>query len=128
MNTILKFNNRTLYNPTKKVISSVLRKTHAHYEMSLYLMKTRIEPSIIDQLYSHGHYQTSSGGTLSLHKGMVYLTLGDTIRSLRELNKLEKTMELSKQEILIHYRMYPEHIKMNESFQKMLGAAWKKNL
>ncbi len=79
MKSILKFNDRILHNPTKKVISSVLRKTHAHYEMSLYLMKTRIEPSIIDHLYSHEHYQTPNGGILSLHKGMVYLTLGGTI-------------------------------------------------
>jgi hypothetical protein len=127
MKTILRFNNRILYNPTKKVISSVLHKSPAYYEMSLYLMKTRIEPSIINHLYLHGHYQTSNGGTLSLHKDMVYLTLGSTINSLRTLSMIKKQMELSKQEVLIHYPLYPEHIKMNESFQKMLGKAWKKN-
>lgn len=127
MKTTLKFNDRILYNPTKKVVSSVLRKTSAYYEMSLYLMKTRIDPSIIDQLYSQGHYQTSNGGVLSLHKNMVYLTISGVIYSLRDLNKLEKKMELSKQEVLIHYRLYPEHIKINESFQKMLGKAWTKN-
>lgn len=127
MKSILKFNNRILHNPTKKTISSVLHKTPAYYEMSLYLMKTRIEPSIVSQLHAHGHYQTSHGGVLSLHKDMVYLTTGNTITSLRDLSTLERQMEASKQEVLIHYQTYPEHIRDNEMFIKMLGKAWKKN-
>ena len=127
MQALLKFNNITLRTPTKKTISSVLRKTQAYYELSLYLMKTRIDPHILSCLYSQGYYQTSSGGILTLHKNMVYLTLGSTIKSLRDSNLLEKRLDSSKQEVLIHYPTYPEHIKDINMFNKMLGKAWKKN-
>ncbi len=124
----LKFDHRTLYNPTKKTISSVLRgRKQVQYEMSLYLMKSRIDPTIISHLYNRGYYQTSSGAKLILHKNMVYLTVSSMINSLRDVTKLEKKMELGKQEILIHYPIYPENIRNIEMFNNMLGGAWKKN-
>lgn len=128
MKSILKFDHRTLYNPTKKIISSVLRsRKPTYYEMSLYLMKSRIDPIIINRLYSRSYYQTSSGAKLILHKNLVYLTLGGIINSLRDVTKLEKEMDSGKQEVLIHYPIYPENIRNIEMFNKMLGGAWKKN-
>ena len=127
MKSIFRVGNKTFYNPTRKIISSTLHKTRAYYEMSLYLMKTRIQPVILNQLYSRGYYQTSNGGKLTLYKNMVYLTLGGMIYSLRDLTILEKRMDSSKQEVLIHYPIYPERIKDIDMFNKMLGKAWKKN-
>lgn len=128
MKSVLKFDHRTLYNPTKKIISSVLRgRKPAHYGMSLYLMKSRIDPTIISHLYTRSYYQTSSGAKLILHKNMVYLTVSGLINSRKDVTKLEKKMDLGKQEILIHYPIYPENIRNIEMFNKMLGGAWKKN-
>ncbi len=127
MKSIIRFDSRTLYNPTRKIISSTLHKTRAYYELSLYLMKTRIQPTILNHLYSRGYYQTSSGGKLTLYKNMVYLTLGGMICSLKDLTILEKRMDSSKQEVLIHFPIYPERIKDIDMFNRMLGKAWKKN-
>lgn len=127
MKSTLEFGGRVLYNPTKKIISSILRKHSAYYRISLYLMKTRISPDIIHQLYSHGTYRTSYGDNLILRKDMVYLIAEGNVRSLGDVSKLEKRIENSKQEVLIHYPTYPEYIKNIDMFNKMLGKAWKKS-
>lgn len=126
MQSTLKFGNQILHNPTKKVITSVLRKTPAYYEMSLYLMKSRINPQIISHLYFHGCYDTSSGAVLILHKNMPYLTIGSMISSLRAISDVENRFENGRMEVLMQYPTYPENIRTNEEITRMLGKAWKK--
>ena len=63
-----------------------------------------------------------------LRNNRACLTLRGRIRSLKDMNRLEKVMEDSKYEAIMHYPTYPENIKKIEMFNKMLGIAWKKNL
>lgn len=63
-----------------------------------------------------------------MQNNMAYLTIKGKIGSLRDLNRLEKVMEESRYEAIMHYPTYPENIKKIEMFSKMLGKAWKKNL
>lgn len=128
MHTKIYFNNQIFYNPTRKVISKILHQSSAYFEMSLYLMKTRLVSSILSILIRYGHYQTNNGASLIFKKNMVYLTLGGQITSLRDLNRLENIFEKSKYEVIMHYPTYPENVKKVKSFHRMLGAAWKKNL
>jgi hypothetical protein len=125
---ILEIDDRKLYNPTKKIVKQVLSEQDSvYYSMSLYLLKTRITSQIMKTLYSSREYKTESGGILILHKNMVYLTLKSPVKNLRDIHKLENIINSSIQEVLFHYRTYPEHIKMNVTFIKMLGKGWKKN-
>ncbi|MDP3105782.1 MAG: hypothetical protein Q8M95_14380 [Candidatus Methanoperedens sp.] len=62
-----------------------------------------------------------------LRNNRAYLTLRGKIRNLRDMNWLEKVMEDSNHEAIMHYPTYPENIKKIEMFNKILGKAWKKN-
>ncbi len=121
------FNGTVYYNPTHKVISKILRKHPAYYEMVLYLMKTRIKPRILNKLIINDYYKTKSGGILIFKKNMVYLTLIGTIKSIKSLRNLEKIFEKSKEEVIFQAPTYPENIRKVETFHKLLGIAWKKN-
>ncbi|MDP3105779.1 MAG: hypothetical protein Q8M95_14365 [Candidatus Methanoperedens sp.] len=127
MKTAIHIEGKTLNNPTRKTISGILRRTSVEYEMSRYLIKSRLEPSIIEALRTHGRYQTRNGAVLTLRNNRAYLTLRGKIGSLRDMNRLEKVMEDSKYEAILHYPTYPENIKKIEMFNKMLGKVWKKN-
>ena len=127
MKTAIHIEGKTFNNPTRKTISGILRHTPAEYEMSGYLIKSRLEPRILEALRTHGRYKTRNGAVLILRNNRAYLTLRGRIGSLRELNRLEKVMEESKYEAIMHYPTYPENIKKIEMFNKMLGKAWKKN-
>ncbi len=127
MKTAIHLQDKTLPNPTRKTISNILKHTPADYEMSKYLIKSRLDPRVLKALRTHGRYQTSKGAVLILRNNRAYLTLRGRIGSLRDLNRLEKIMEESKYEAIMHYPTYPENIKKIEMFNKMLGMAWKKN-
>lgn len=127
MKTSLIFNGKKLNNPTRKTISKILKTTPAYYEMSLYLIKSRLKENIQQALMTDGKYQTQSGALLVLRNNMAYLTLGAQIGSLRDLNRLEKIIEESKDEVILQYPVYPENIKKIEMFNKMLGNAWNAN-
>jgi hypothetical protein len=127
MKTAIHIKDKILANPTRKTISSILKHSPADYEMSKYLIKSRLDPRILKALKSHGRYQTSKGAVLILRNNRTYITLRGNIKSLRDLNRLEKVMEESKYEAIMHYPTYPENIKKIEMFNKMLGMAWKKN-
>ncbi len=127
MKTAIHLKDQTLVNPTRKTISSILKHAPADYEMSKYLIKSRLDPRILNALKIHGRYQTSKGAVLILKNNRTYITLRGRIKSLRDLNTLEKVMEESKYEAIMHYPTYPENIKKIEMFNKMLGMAWKKN-
>jgi hypothetical protein len=72
-------------------------------------------------LIFNGKYQTQSGALLVLRNTMAYLTLGAQIGSLRDLNRLEKIIEESKDEVILQYPVYPENIKKIEMFKKCCG-------
>ncbi|SNQ59869.1 hypothetical protein [Candidatus Methanoperedens nitratireducens] len=127
MKTSLSFNGKKLNNPDRETISKILKTAPAYYEMSLYLIKSRLKENIQQALRTNGKYQTKSGAFLVLRNNVAYLTLGGQISSLRDLNKLEKTMEKSKNEIIMQYPVYPENIKKIEMFNRMLGKAWNAN-
>ncbi len=127
MKTAIHFHGNTLNNPTRKIVSGILKCPPADYEMSQYLIKSRLDPHVLESLRTHGRYKTRKGAVLILRKNMAYLTLRGKIRSLRDLNRLEKVMEESRYEAIMHYPTYPENIKKIEMFSKMLGKAWKKN-
>ncbi len=127
MKTKITFNGVSYYNPTRKVISKILRKHIAIYEITLYLMKTRIKSPVLNKLLVYGYYKTRSGGILIVKKSMVYLTLSGTINSMKSLRKLEKIFEKSKEEVIFQAPTSPENIRKAESFHKLLGIAWKKN-
>jgi hypothetical protein len=127
MRTAIHLNDKILPNPTRKTISSILKHTPADYEMSKYLIKSRLDPRVLNALKTHGRYQTSKGAVLILRNNRAYITLQGSIKSLRDINRLEKVMEESKYEAIMHYPTYPENIKKIEMFNKMLGMAWKKS-
>lgn len=127
MKTAIHLQDKTLPNPKRKTISSIMKHSPADYEMSKYLIKSRLDPSVLKALKIHGRYQTSKGAVLILKNNRAYITLRGSIKSLRDLNILEKVMEESKYEAIMHYPTYPENIKKIEMFNKMLGMAWKKN-
>lgn len=85
-----------------------------------------MNPHILQSLETEGHYQTHSGPLLVLKNSVAYLTLEDRIKSLKDLDRLEKIMEQGKYEVITHYPTYPENIKKIEMFSRMLGKAWKK--
>lgn|GEM_PF-4341236 len=126
MKTAILFNGRRLNNPTRRAIAEILKRTSACYEMSLYLLKSRLNPHILQWLETEGHYQTHSGPLLVLKNSAVYLTLEGRIKSLKDISSLEKIMEQGKYEVIMHYPTYPENIKKIEMFSRMLGKAWKK--
>lgn len=61
MKTAIHIEGKTLNDPTRKTISSILRRAPADYEMSRYLIKSRLEPRILEALRTHGRYQTRNG-------------------------------------------------------------------
>lgn len=127
MKTKITFNNQTFYNPTRKTTSKILRKSPAYYEISLYLMKTRLKPSILNKILIHGKHKTKNGGILIMKKNMVYLIIGGIINSISDLRHLKKIFEKSKEEVIFQAPTYPENIRKVETFHKLLGLAWKKN-
>ncbi|MBU4373555.1 MAG: hypothetical protein KJ714_03775 [Euryarchaeota archaeon] len=127
MKTTIQFHGKKLNNPARKTISKILKTTQACYEMSLYLIKSRLKEHIKEALRTEGRYQTRSGALLVMRNNMAYLTLCGQIGSLRDLNRLEKIMEESKDEVILQYPVYPENIKKIEMFNKMLGQAWNAN-
>jgi hypothetical protein len=127
MKTIIQFQGKKINNPARKTISRILKTTPAYYEMSLYLIKSRLKEHIRQALMTDGKYQTKSGALLVLRNNMAYLTLGGQIGSLRDLNKLVKIMEEGKYEVILQYPVYPENIKKIEIFNRMLGKAWNAN-
>ncbi len=127
MKTAVHVQGRKIHNPAYKTISRILKKTPAYYEMSLYLIKSRLSPQILHTLRIKGRYQTRNGALLILQNNTAYLTLGGRIESPRDLSRLKKIMENSKYEVLMQYPAYPENIKKIEMFNKMLGRAWKKS-
>lgn len=126
MQSTLKFGNQILHNPTKKVIASVLRRTPAYYEITLFLTKSRIKPYILHSVEINGIYQTYNGAVLILKYNQIYLTLASHITSIKDINRLETVFENSKHEILLQYPTYQINIKKASAFHKMLGTAWKK--
>lgn len=126
MKTAILFNGRRLTNPTRRAIAEILKRAPAYYEMSLYLLKSRLDPRILQSIETKGHYQTHSGPLLILKNSSAYLTLEGQIKSLKDVSKLEKIMEQGKYEVIMHYPTYPENIKKIEMFSRMLGKAWKK--
>ncbi|MBU4076529.1 MAG: hypothetical protein KKI06_07455 [Euryarchaeota archaeon] len=61
MKTAIHLEGKTLNDTTRKTISGILRRTSVEYEMSRYLIKSRLEPSIIEALKTHGRYKTRNG-------------------------------------------------------------------
>lgn len=127
MKTIIHFQGQKLKNPSRMTIARILKTAPAYYEMSLYLIKSRLKENIQQALGTKGQYQTRSGALVILRNNMAYLTLGGQISSLRDLHRLEKIMEESKEEIIMQYPVYPENIKKIEMFNRMLGIAWNAN-
>lgn len=64
MRTAIHLNDKILPNPTRKTISSILKHTPADYEMSKYLIKSRLDPRVLNALK-----------TLNKHK-IKYLLIG----------------------------------------------------
>lgn len=127
MKTSIHFHGKKLNNPARKTISKILKTAPAYYDMSLYLVKSRLKEHIRQALRTEGRFQTSRGALLVIRNNMAYLTLGGQISSLRDLNRLEKVMEESKDEVILQYPVYPENIKKIEMFNKILGKAWNAN-
>ncbi len=127
MKTSIYFQGQKFDNPPRKTISRILKTTPACYEMSLYLIKSRLKKHVQQAIRTEGMYQTRGGALLILRHNMTYLTLKGQIGSLRDLNRLEKVMEISKDEVIMQYPAYPGNIKKIEMFNKMLGKAWKEN-
>ncbi|VVB84667.1 Uncharacterised protein [uncultured archaeon] len=127
MKAFLLFHDQKIFDPTRKTISKILKTTPAYYEMSLYLIKSRLKEHILQALRHDGKYQTKSGAKLVLQNDRAYLTVGGQINSLRELDSLEKIMETGKEEIIMQYPVYPENIRKIEMFNRMLGKAWNAN-
>lgn len=126
MTTALYYNGQRIINPTKKSISSILRRSPVVYEITLYLLKSRIKPFILRITESTGSYQTYNGAILILKYNQIYLTLTSQITSLKDITKLETIFENSKYEVLWQYPTYQGNIKKSAAFHKMLGKAWKK--
>lgn len=126
MKTTIRFNGQRFNNPARRTIAKILKRTPVRYEMSLHLIKSRLNPHVLQSLKSRGYYQTRNGPRLVLKNKTAYLTFEGQIESLRDLNRLEKTIELGKYEVIMHYPTYPENIKKIEMFNRFLGKAWKK--
>lgn len=126
MQTTLYYDGKKIINPTKKIISSIIRHTPSVYEITLFLTKSRIKPYILHSVEINGIYQTYNGAVLILKYNQIYLTLTSHITSLKDINKLETVFENSKYEILLQYPTYQMNIKKASAFHKMLGTAWKK--
>ncbi|MDD5615984.1 MAG: hypothetical protein PHH85_07250 [Candidatus Methanoperedens sp.] len=50
MKTAIHLKDKTLANPTRKTISSILKYAPADYEMSKYLIKSRLDPRVLNAL------------------------------------------------------------------------------